>query len=423
MKVLYVVNAVQKSFERFSDHPRTNFPWVDALLGEIDQMESISYALAVPVSESDFRRHINGSVTLYGLPYNPPKPSKFLLLRKRTTGFEEARVLDYLRMAIDDFKPDIIQVFGTENQFGLVSSIVDIPVVIHFQGSVIAVSEKWFSGINRSEQKKSLTFRKILYRSGVYNEYPVFRKKGERELLIMKSSKFFIGRTEFDKKVIALMSPDSVYFHCEEFIRKEFFENRWNASLTKNIKCISILKGVTYKGIDLLFEASKTLTSYGFPDIEFIVCGVKENEEVVRILHKRYKDDDCLRKVSFIGKVGTEELIKELLSSNFYVHPSYMENSSNSICEAMALGMPVIATNSGGTGSLIDDGIDGLLVQEGEALSLAASLSGLIRNYTLAKTIGDNARERAFNRHNPEMIRNKTLEIYRAILGKSKVAG
>lgn len=93
--------------------------------------------------------------------------------------------------------------------------------------------------------------------------------------------------------------------------------------MTKNIKCISILKGVTYKGIDLLFETSKTLTSYGFPDIEFIVCGVKENE-VVRILHKRYKDDDCLRKVSFIGKVGTEELIKELLSSNFYVHPSYI---------------------------------------------------------------------------------------------------
>ena len=95
-----------------------------------------------------------------------------------------------------------------------------------------------------------------IYRYGSFFEYFTFMERGYREEIIMKSCKYFIGRTSFDRRLIKLLSPGATYFLCEEFIRNEFFMNKWEFPLTKNITCISILKGVTYKGIDLLIDTS-----------------------------------------------------------------------------------------------------------------------------------------------------------------------
>jgi glycosyltransferase involved in cell wall biosynthesis len=331
----------------------------------------------------------------------------------------DSELLRYLLIAIKDFNPDIIEVFGTENEFGMICTQVNKPVVIHFQGSIKTVSAKWFTGITRWEQLKSRTIRQMLNKSGVYKEFVSFKLRGSREEMIMQSCNFFIGRTEFDRRLISLISPQAKYFFCEEFIRKDFFKNQWNVPLSGAIKCISILKGVTYKGIDLIFETVKVLRQYGLTNIDFKICGVSENEEVVRILRNRYKNDDCIKSVKFIGKVDTKVLIHELTSSNFFIHPSYMENSSNSICEAMALGMPVIATNVGGTSSLIENGVNGLLVQEGEPLSMAASIIGLIKEYQKAIDLGINAREKAIIRHGTELLTKRTLEIYKGIIDLS----
>jgi len=111
--------------------------------------------------------------------------------------------------------------------------------------------------------------------------------------------------------------------------------------------------------------------------------------------------------------------VNQLCNSNFYIHPSYIENSPNSVCEAMALGMPIISTNVGGINSLINDKFEGLLVQEGEPYSLAAAIIELINNYEYAKLLAKNARERAINRHDPPKIKKQLLDIYKTILSEN----
>ena len=225
-----------------------------------------------------------------------------------------------------------------------------------------------------------------------------------------------MGRTRFDKGIVSLVSPGSSYFHCEEFIRNEFFEKKWDLPLKNEITCFSILKGGSYKGIDLLVEAFLLVKKYSDISIKLQICGVSEDEEIVRIIKKKYRKVIKTVDIEFLGKLNPDDLVDRLCNSNFYIHPSYLENSPNSICEAMALGMPVIATKVGGVSSLINDDVEGIMVQEGEPYALAGAILDLINNYEKARELGRNARVKAFKRHYPKDILENLLSIYDAII-------
>jgi glycosyltransferase involved in cell wall biosynthesis len=82
----------------------------------------------------------------------------------------------------------------------------------------------------------------------------------------------------------------------------------------------------------------------------------------------------------------------------------------------MLLGMPVISTYAGGIPSLITDGTDGLLVQDGDPWSLAGAIIDLVRDRELAVRLGQNARERASRRHDPQKVVNDLLFCYQSII-------
>ena len=421
IKVLFFVYSAQKSLTLFSDKFRTGFPWVDAMIDEFLKHSEISLGLAVPISDQKFTSLTNDQLTLYGLPDIDLNRSQRRWLSRGQPKSKNNVLLDHALTAVGDFHPDIIQIFGTENKFGKLCFKVEIPIVIHFQGSVGAVAGKWFSGISKWEQLRSLTLKNALFQHGVYNEFFNFSRKTHMEEIVMQKCKYYIGRTEFDRRLISLLSPNSRYFSCDEFIRDSFFTTQWNLPLNKSIRCSSILKGVTYKGIDLLYSCLNLIDKYIGIDFEFRICGVNENDEIVKILKKKYRRYANRAKIRFLGKLSSEEIIYELTNSNFYVHPSYMENSSNSICEAMALGLPVIATNVGGTCSLINNGVDGLLIQEGEPYSLVACILELIRDYHFAKMLGNNARIRSLSRHNPDVLAETIITIYNTIRNESRI--
>ena len=419
MKILFLVYSPQKSFEDFSVRYQTGFPWVDVLIKELSDSEEITIGLVVPVKTVTFQRRIREKISIYGVPDLVPQQSPLNLLLKRRVSIPDTEILSHTINAIGDFNPDIIQVFGTENIFGMVQTRINQPVVIHFQGSVLAVASKWFSGITKWEQARAITLRKLIYRHGSYFEYFAFKDRGVREEIIMQNCRYFIGRTSFDRRLIKLLSPKATYFFCEEFLRPEFFIKKWELPPARRFTCISILKGVTYKGLDLLIDTFTKLNLYSSLELEFKICGVSEGEEVVSILKKRHRKSNFIRHFKFLGKLDTTSLINELLSSNLFIHPSYMENSPNSICEAMALGMPVIATNAGGTNTLIRDDHDGILVQEGDPYSMSAAIMELFSNSEKASLIGYNARERAIQRHHPQKLKKEMVNIYQNIVTQS----
>src|ERR1035437_2113459 len=419
MRILFLLYNQQDSLIEFSNNPKINLSWIDALFDELVKCESITIALAVPINNNSVQKIQKNGITVFGLP-NLEKKSIFNKAYKRLThATENIKINSYITNVINDFEPDIIQIFGSESPLGLIVRQQKKPVIIHIQGYLFVWQGKWFTGISRWEQFRYASLKDLLLMRGCYNDFFTFRKKVKMEAIIIKNCNYFMGRTNFDKRIASLISPGSEYFHCEEFIRKDFFDKHWHFPLQNDIICVSILKGTSYKGIDLLVEVLLILKKYSTLSFKFKICGASENDEIIRIIKKKYKKEINFRNIEFLGKLTADDLVKQLCNSNFYVHPSYIENSPNSICEAMALGMPIIATNVGGVSTLIEDDLEGILVQEGEPYSLAGAIVELTNNYERAKTLGSNARTKAFKRHEPAAIIDSLLKIYDTITNKN----
>ena len=80
------------------------------------------------------------------------------------------------------------------------------------------------------------------------------------------------------------------------------------------------------------------------------------------------------------------------------------ENSPNTVCEAQLLGIPVIATNVGGTSTLVRHMETGILVSANAPFFMAANIKLLVEDVELASRLGIAGRQTAIDRHNPEMI-------------------
>jgi glycosyltransferase involved in cell wall biosynthesis len=86
-------------------------------------------------------------------------------------------------------------------------------------------------------------------------------------------------------------------------------------------------------------------------------------------------------RVSFLGFLTEDEVISELQESDLFVLPSFVEGLPVSAMEAMAVGVPVIATNIAGTSELVEDGRSGLLVRPSDSEALADAVIRMIKDY------------------------------------------
>ena len=152
MRILFLVYAQQKSFGEFCSQRKTRFSWVDALIDRLAKVGNTSIGIAVPTYDKSFQKAKKDEIALYGLP-NPPEKRFFKKIYNSLTYREEnLNINNFTIQAVSDFKPDIIQIFGSENPFGLIIKNLNIPVIIHIQGYLLVWKVKWFTAISRWEQ-------------------------------------------------------------------------------------------------------------------------------------------------------------------------------------------------------------------------------------------------------------------------------
>ena len=123
-----------------------------------------------------------------------------------------------------------------------------------------------------------------------------------------------------------------------------------------------------------------------------------------------------------VGRQPAEEVVRRLLESDLYVLPTRIDNSPNSLCEAMLVGLPVVTTNVGGIPSLVEHQREGLLVPPGDEWALAGSIRQLAQNPDLADGLAARARQRAERRHDPLTVARSLIGIYREILATDRSA-
>jgi glycosyltransferase involved in cell wall biosynthesis len=113
----------------------------------------------------------------------------------------------------------------------------------------------------------------------------------------------------------------------------------------------------------------------------------------------------------------TKEPEAALRNLDVFVLPSVSESCSNALMEAMATGLPVIATAIGGNPTLVEADRTGLLVPPGDAAALARAIARLIEDRDLAARLGERARAQAHRLFSMELMVSRTEELYARSLG------
>lgn len=171
----------------------------------------------------------------------------------------------------------------------------------------------------------------------------------------------------------------------------EFYAKKIETDLVKREKEFKIICGsrVTHrKGIRFIIEALNILKNKGAV-VKLDIIG-EGNERVE--LEKKVQDLNLTDVVRFIGFVEHDKLPDIYVDANVYVSASLNEGMSNTLLEALAAGLPIIATNTGGTFETVKEGINGYVIDMESAQDIADKVEILFNDYELEKKMSKESR-------------------------------
>jgi len=323
---------------------------------------------------------------------------------------------------VNDFKPDVIQIFGIESQFSCILGYTDIPVIVHLQGFLNPTHNAFYpQGMNRyTFLLKKYSYNEWLFRNG-YNfaaEHMSVRCIKERDYF--RNLQFSLGRTEWDYQIAQLLSPQTKYFHVDELLREEFMRSRpWSMPALEKFVLVTNISETIYKGLDLILKTAKFLRELTGINFEWRIIGVQANSRFVEFFEKNFQIKSSEVNVRYEGVCNAEQICSLLLESHVYIHPSYIDNSPNSLCEAQLLGLPVIATYVGGIPSLVAHRETGMLVPSNAPYELCYWLKYLYQHPETMVQLGHAARKMALIRHSKEKIVSDLINVYHQMVNKA----
>ncbi|MFQ6087722.1 MAG: glycosyltransferase family 4 protein [Candidatus Methanofastidiosia archaeon] len=207
--------------------------------------------------------------------------------------------------------------------------------------------------------------------------------------IIWRNSKSVIANSEGLKRLALRTSPNQDI----EIIHNGIDINEFKPSHRKNktIKILCVSRLIERKGIKYLIGAiPQILKNYNNFKVTIIGKGSQEQE-----LKKMSLDLNIEEYIDFMGYVAHSKLPKIYSKSEIFVLPSLKEGMSNTVLEAIASGISIITTDTGGTQELIKD--NGIIVPMNDSEAIADATIQLINDSNLRREMGKKSRKIAEN--------------------------
>ncbi len=331
------------------------------------------------------------------------------------------------REILKDFRPDMVHIFGTEfpHALAMVRAFRKPErILVGIQGLCFACAEAYMAGLPEYVIRRR-TFRDRVKRDGIRQQQEKFRIRGEREKEVLRGCGHITGRTDFDRLETGKINPRAVYHFMNETMRTPFYEGKWDMGRRRNCGIFLSQGDYPLKGLHYVLQALPEVLR-GYPQAYVAVAGNSVMEYGTwkdRIKISSYGKyllelTDSLGlagHVRILGKLSAEEMKEAFLQASMFVCPSSLENSPNSMGEAMLLGVPVAAARTGGIPSLIEDGREGLLFEPGNCKELAECIKRVWREPEETALRAENARKRAWDTHDGNKNYKRLLAVYREI--------
>ena len=167
------------------------------------------------------------------------------------------------------------------------------------------------------------------------------------------------------------------------------------------------------KGVFDLLEAVADLRAR-YPRLRLVLAGVGEAQARVK---ERARALGISEQVELPGWIDASARDAWLAKADVFVLPSYYEGLPMSVLEAMAAGLPVIASDVGGIPEVIQDGVDGLLVAPGAVPALVRAIAKLLAQPALRESMGKAAQRKVARHYASERVMERIDAVYREIIG------
>ena len=345
-------------------------------------IEMVTYNIAMRLSKKNHEVHVIATLD-EGLPKESIEKD-FYVHRIKTSKIPILRTaLYYIKsfFAVKKINPDIVHIQTIYLSLSglLIKKFLHKPYVVYGHGSDVYLPWRF----------KNIISKPIL-------------KNADAVIALTEDMKREVQKI-YDREVFVI--PNGIDLERFENLSKEDLRSELEIKEGKIILFVGTLRPV--KGVRYLIEAMKIVTDKNKNKRLFIVGDGEERgylESLVRNLNiERY--------VTFVGKVPNEEVPEYMGASDVFVLPSLSEGFPVTVIEAMASGLPIVATDVRGLSEIIKNGENGFLVKPKNSIEIAEKVLLLLEDDELRRRISRNNKEEV-KRYSWENIVENLKEVY-----------
>ncbi len=416
MKVMWLVNFVIPTVaEKTNSTATVNEGWISGMLNALATKSDVILSICYPQNlqnnvRNDFIQgveYIGYTQTKDARRYDPQLKNVFAEILKRE-------------------KPDIVHLMGTEfpHCYSMVEACIQEKIisktVVSIQGLVSVYSTHYLNALPVNIVY-GRTIRDWLKNENQYKAANKLKERGKYEEKAIALIPNVIGRTDWDEACTRQLSPSARYYVNNEVLRNSFYEDEWRYENCEKHSIFFSQATTPIKGLHIMLRALPLIKNK-YPDVKLYVAGTNITEfpfykisSYGKYLRNLVYNQDLYNNVVFTGPLVEKEMKKRFLQSNVFVSASMIENSPNSVGEAMILGLPCITSDVGGVKNLLEHGKEGYIYQADAPYMLAYYIDKVFEMRENAEILGQTARAHAQKTHNRIINAEKLIDIYEDI--------
>ena len=231
----------------------------------------------------------------------------------------------------------------------------------------------------------------------------------------LDAAQFTVTCTEFNRRTLASIAPGAAVHRMYHGLDRTLFHPQPRAESNAPPLILSVGRLREKKGLDTLIDACAKLRARQQP----FACEIGGYGEEREHLQLRIDRLGLSNQVRLVGALARDEVITAYARTAVYVQPSRIaadgdrDGIPNVLLEAMAMGLPVVASRVSGIPEVVRDGINGLLVEADAPLALAEAIEQVLLHPQQAAVLGSAARHtvaEAFDNDNNLRVLTRLLE-------------
>jgi glycosyltransferase involved in cell wall biosynthesis len=155
-----------------------------------------------------------------------------------------------------------------------------------------------------------------------------------------------------------------------------------------------------------------------YPKIQLYFVGPDKSNmlpEIQMLINEKKLNDN----ISIKGKLTLEQWMSLSEKCNIFINTTHKDNTPVSLLEAMALGLPIVSTRVGGIPYLVEEDVDALCCEDGNADEMSTKIEELILNKEKTRNIITNARNKVEKKYNSEIVLQQWLNLINSVHNKS----